>query len=80
MGVGRSDSDAEAVDLMVAAVEAAAADAGSPSLPAAADRVAVPQGTWPYSDPARLVAARIGAAGATTVLARLGGSPTDPRQ
>ncbi len=39
---------------------------------AAADRIAVPQGTWSYADPARLVASRVGAAGARTLLAEIG--------
>ena len=45
---------------MALALEAAAADAGAPSLLAAVDRIAVPQGTWSYPDPARLVADRLG--------------------
>jgi acetyl-CoA C-acetyltransferase len=66
-------SDArEAVGLMVAACEAAAADAGSPDLLRAAGSIAVPQGLWSYPDPGRLVAAAIGARAARTTLARLG--------
>jgi acetyl-CoA C-acetyltransferase len=72
VGVGTSRADAEAVELMALALEAAIGDAGAPSLSAAVDRIAVPQGTWSYSDPARLVAHRIGAAGARTFFGRLG--------
>ena len=50
----------------------ALADAGGRGLAAAVDRVAVPQGSWTYPDPARLVAQRIGASAATTHLVELG--------
>ena len=57
---------------MARALEDAATDAGSSSLLRAVDRIAVPQGTWSYPDPGRLLAARIGAPGATSCLAQLG--------
>ncbi len=57
---------------MVAALERAAADAGSTRVLAEADRIAVPKGLWDYSDPARLVAGRVGAARARTCLAEIG--------
>ncbi len=63
VGVGVADADAEAVELMVSAVEAALTDCGSTDVAGAIDRIAVPQGTWTYPDPARLVAHRVGAAG-----------------
>jgi acetyl-CoA C-acetyltransferase len=72
VGVGTTQADAEAVELMTSALEAAGRDAGSSSLLSAVDRIAVPQGTWSYPDPARLVAARIGAPGARTHFGRLG--------
>jgi acetyl-CoA C-acetyltransferase len=72
VGVGTAAADAEAVELMACALEAAAADAGAPSLLTAVDRIAVPQGTWSYPDPARLVATRTGAATAQTHFAQLG--------
>jgi acetyl-CoA C-acetyltransferase len=72
VGVGTADADAEAVELMSMALEAAAADAGAPSLLRAVDRIAVPQGTWSYTDPARLVATRIDAPDAQTHFAQLG--------
>jgi acetyl-CoA C-acetyltransferase len=70
--VGTAHDDAEAAELMVMALEAAAADAGSSSLLGAIDRIAVPQGTWSYADPARLVAERVGSPGARTFFGRLG--------
>ena len=72
VGVGTAADDAEAVELMAAAATAAVADAGGRGLGAAVDRLAVPQGSWTYPDPARLVARRLGAPGATTVLVELG--------
>jgi acetyl-CoA C-acetyltransferase len=57
---------------MTRASHAAAADAGVPGLLSAVDRIAVPQGSWAFSDPARMVAARIGAPGARTYLCEIG--------
>jgi len=72
VGVGSASDDVEAVELMVTAASEALADAGGRGLAAAVDRVAVPQGSWTYPDPARLVAHRIGAPEATTQLVELG--------
>ncbi len=72
VGVGAATADAEAVETMVLALEAAGADAGSARLLERIDRIAVPQGSWAYPDPARLVAERVGAAGARTHLVELG--------
>jgi len=72
VGVGTAAGDAEAVELMALATEAALADAGGQGLAAAVDRVAVPQGSWAYPDPARFVAERIGSPEATTYLVELG--------
>ncbi len=72
VGVGTASDDLEAVELMALATGAALADAGCRGLAASVDRVAVPQGSWAYADPARVVAHRIGAAGATTHLVELG--------
>ena len=74
VGVGTATGSGadEATDLMAAAVLAAAADAGVPGLASRADRIAVPQGTWSYPDPARLVAAAVGARGARTHLVEVG--------
>lgn len=61
----------EAADLMVRAVEVALADAGGSATGAALrDRVTwigVPEGTWGYLDPGRLVAERLGLPHADTV-------------
>ncbi len=62
----------EAFQLMAKALQAAAADAGNPLLLADADSIMVPQGTWQYSDAARLVADAVGATKAKTVLAQIG--------
>jgi acetyl-CoA C-acetyltransferase len=69
--------DAEAAELMVQALEAAAADATTSAgnarrLLGAIDRIAVPQGTWGYTDPARLVARSVGATVARTHLGEVG--------
>lgn len=62
----------EPIELMIAALEQAAEDAGSDELLRRADRIEVPKGIWNYSDPARLVADAIGAEQAHTVLAEIG--------
>ena len=66
------DEGLEPVELMIAALEGAAEDAGNPSLLGLADAVRVPRGFWDYSDPARLIASRMGATGARTQLAEIG--------
>lgn len=72
VGVGTSLHDVEAAELMARATVAAADDARAPSLLGAVERIAVPTGTWSYTDPARIVAARIVAANAETHLLELG--------
>ena len=63
----------EPVELMVAAVRAAAADADAPGLLAEVELITVPKGIWGYEDPGRFVAEQIGAATTTrTVLAEVG--------
>ena len=62
----------EALELMLAAARTAAQDTGAPGIPSAIQRVAVPRGMWDYTDPGRLIAERIGAAGARTVLVGTG--------
>jgi acetyl-CoA C-acetyltransferase len=57
---------------MASATLEALVDAGGSGLAGAVDRVAVPQGSWTYPDPACLVADRVGAVGATTHLVELG--------
>jgi acetyl-CoA C-acetyltransferase len=72
VGLGVADDAAPVVDLMTEAVRAAAADAGAPGLLGNIDCIAVPQGTWKLTDPARTVARRIGSPGARTVLCEVG--------
>ncbi len=62
----------EAAALMAAACEGAADDAGHRGLLRRAALVLVPEGTWHYADPARLVASAVGARDARTVLAKQG--------
>ena len=66
------DEGVEPVELMIRALEGAAEDAGSRDLLAAPTASRVPHGFWEYSDPARLVAERVGASGARTQLTELG--------
>ena len=69
---GAGDAGAEPTELMARAVVAAADDAGVTTLLGSIDRIAVPRGTWSYPDPGRLVASRIGATAARTILAEVG--------
>jgi acetyl-CoA C-acetyltransferase len=62
----------DAAALMTTAAQRAGADSGSAAILAAVQQVAVPAGTWAYPDPGRLVAERIGAASARTVLVQVG--------
>jgi acetyl-CoA C-acetyltransferase len=62
----------EAFELMVAAARAAGADTGLPAILRAVGQVAVPHGSWAYTDPGRLVAEGIGAPRARTVLVQVG--------
>ncbi len=65
----------DAVELMVAAAEAAGRDAGASALGkmlAAVDRVFVPRGQWGAGDPGRVIAHRLGAVDARTLVAEIG--------
>ncbi len=64
----------EPLELMVAATKLAAEDAGSRELLARADSVRVIRGIWPYTDPGRAVAQRIGAAQAKSAITPYGGN------
>jgi len=57
---------------MAQAVTQAAEDAGTVGLLERADSIQVPQGFWQYKDPGKLIAARVGAKRAKTVLASIG--------
>jgi acetyl-CoA C-acetyltransferase len=72
VGVGTASDDAEATEQMAQALLAAARDAGSERLCRRVDRIAVPQGSWSYPDPGRLVADQVGATAARTHLVELG--------
>ncbi len=72
VGVGTASADAEPSELMAQALVAAVSDAGRSGLAAKIDRIAVPQGTWSYPDPGRLVAEGVGAREARTHLFELG--------
>jgi len=62
----------EAIELMIDACTHAANDAGSKALLTECQRIIVPQGMWPYTDPARQIADAIGASKATSVLVKIG--------
>ncbi len=62
----------EPVALMAEALGLAADDAGSRDLLVRADAIAVPRGFWDYPDPGRLLANRLGAARARSLLAEIG--------
>ncbi len=65
----------EAIDLMVRAVEAALVDSGGAGLRRRIRWIGVPDGTWGYLDPGRLLAERLGVAHPDqvhTVLAEVG--------
>jgi acetyl-CoA C-acetyltransferase len=63
---------AEAIDLMTVAAERAAEPAGGPALLGAVDAILVPEGTWSYADPGRLLADRFHAPSAHTLVADVG--------
>ncbi len=64
----------EPVAMMVEAVERAADDAGTRELLRQVDSVRVVRGAWPYRDPARIVADRIGSSARQTLLSFDGGN------
>ena len=59
---------------MARCVEAALADSDAPALRRSITAVRVVWGVWPYADPGRLVAERIGVPGARTTLTAMGGN------
>ncbi len=64
----------EPIDLMTRSAEAALDDAASTALRDRIGAVRVVWGVWPYADPGRLVADRIGAATARTSITTVGGN------
>jgi acetyl-CoA C-acetyltransferase len=65
---------AEPLEMMVAALAQAGADAGAPDLLRRADSIYVPRGAWSYGDPGREVARRLGAAPRESVGTPYGGN------
>lgn len=62
----------EPLELMIAALERAADDAGSRALLAQANSIRAPRGFWDYPDPGRIIAQRFGANAARTQVAEIG--------
>jgi acetyl-CoA C-acetyltransferase len=62
----------DALELMTRAAERAGEDCGGSGVLARTDLVLVPRGIWPYRDPGRVVAARVGAGGARSVVGDAG--------
>ena len=62
----------EPIELMQRAVQAALADCEAPRIAHDIERIAVPRGMWDYSNPAQLIADRIGAEQCTTELTDFG--------
>ena len=67
-------SGEEPLDMMIAAVRRAAADAEAPALLGQVDSVRVIRGMWPYRNPAKVVAEAIGSANAETGISCWGGN------
>ena len=72
VGLAPPTTRRRSADLMTDAVSAAAADAGAPGLLGRIDCIAVPQGSWSLTDPARTVARRVGSPDARTLLCEIG--------
>lgn len=66
------EAGVEALELMIAATCNAGDDTGAPGILREVQRVAIPHGSWAYRDPGRVIAERIGAPGARTVLVQTG--------
>ena len=77
---GYDGAAVEPADLMVEAARAALADSGGDerALRDSLGLVAVPEGNWSYSDPARLVARRLEVRDARSVLVRIGVPQSTP--
>ena len=61
-----------ALELIALAVERAGIDAGAPQLLTAVGEVLVPRGTWRDADPGRVIAERVGAPRARSLIAEIG--------
>ena len=71
-GVGICHDHVDPTELMVRAATAAAEDAGAGRLLAMVEEIAIPRGTWSAKNPGALVAQRLGAPNARTVIADVG--------
>ena len=68
------DVGSEPVDLMTRCAQAALTDTASTLMRDRVDAVRVVWGVWPYADPGRLVADRLGATNARTTVTTMGGN------
>lgn len=68
------DYGSEPIDLMVRCSEAALTDSGAPLLRDRIEAVRVVWGVWPYADPGRLIAERLGSPEAVTTKTTTGGN------
>ena len=68
------DHGSEPIDLMTRSAEAALADTASAMLRDRIDAVRVVWGVWPYADPGRLVADRLGVTSAHSSITTMGGN------
>ncbi len=62
----------EALELMISAAHKAGDDTGASAILREVQRVSVPHGSWAYTDPSRVIATRIGATKAKSVLVKEG--------
>ncbi len=62
----------DVIELMTAALKNAAEQAGISAQLSALQQIMVPQGLWPYGDPAKLIANNVGANQAKTLFAKIG--------
>ena len=72
VGVGTCHDHVDPTELLVRAALAAAVDAGSARLLAQVEEIAIPRGTWAAKNPGAVVAQRVGAPLARTVIADVG--------
>ena len=71
-GVGICHDHVDPTELMTRAVFAAADDAGSRLLLGQVQQIAIPRGTWSEKNPGSVIAQRIGAGEARTIIADVG--------
>lgn len=68
------DGALEPLDLMEQAARAAAEDAHAPALLERLDSIRIPQGLWPYTNPAHALGERLGSPQAETVISPISGN------